>query len=310
MQKNSYKSGIVTLAGRTNVGKSTLINQIMQTEIAIATHKPQTTRHLIKGVYQDDEGQIIFVDSPGMHQPADRLGHSMRKAASVAIQETDLVVLLVDARAENKIDEVEKQIIKLAVSNDIPLILAINKIDLVAKEKLLPLIQIYIDYADFRSVVPISAKLKDGLDLLLTEIKNNLPEAPALIVDDTYTDQTEKILAAEYIRAEIIEQISDEIPYSVAIRIDQFKEFFNEQNIRRRVQIHATIFVDRDNHKMILLGKKGQQIAAIGKASRIRISEMLDCPCDLMLFIKVSPDWRNKYSKLKELGYQSQDIDL
>lgn len=310
MTKNNFRCGFVTLAGRTNIGKSTLLNQIMQTEIAIATHKPQTTRHLIKGIYQDEQSQIIFIDSPGMHKPTDQLGRNMRKAASIAIQETDLVVLLIDARSELKIGETEKQIIDLAKSSEIDLILAINKIDLVAKTRILPLIREYTNYADFKAVVPISAKNNDGIGLLLSEIKNVLPVGSPLIIDDIFTDQTEKILAAEYIRAEIIEQISDEIPYSVAIKIEEFNEFFDLDNQRTRVQIHAAIFVDRENHKMILLGKKGRQIAALGKASRERISEMLDCPCDLMLFVKVRSDWRNSFSQLKELGYSSRDLSI
>ncbi|MGI6580088.1 MAG: GTPase Era [Saccharofermentanales bacterium] len=310
MLNNNFRCGFVTLAGRTNIGKSTLLNQIMQTEIAIATHKPQTTRHLIKGIYQDEQSQIIFIDSPGMHKPTDQLGRNMRKAASIAIQETDLVVLLIDARSELKIGETEKQIIDLAKSSEIDLILAINKIDLVARTRILPLIREYTNYADFKAVVPISAKNNDGIGLLLSEIKNVLPVGSPLIIDDIFTDQTEKILAAEYIRAEIIEQIADEIPYSVAIKIEEFNEFFDLDNQRTRVQIHAAIFVDRENHKMILLGKKGRQIAALGKASRERISEMLDCPCDLMLFVKVRSDWRNSFSQLKELGYSSRDLSI
>ncbi|HHU53296.1 MAG TPA: GTPase Era [Clostridiaceae bacterium] len=310
MTNNSFKCGFVTLAGRTNIGKSTLLNQIMQTEIAIATHKPQTTRHLIKAIYQDEESQIIFIDSPGMHIATDQLGRNMRKAASVAIQETDIVVLMIDARSEFEINKIEKQIIDLAISSKINLILAINKIDLVTKSRILPLIREYVSYADFKAVVPISAKYNDGIDLLLAEIKNILPINSPLIVDGSYTDQTEKILAAEYIRAEIIDQISDEIPYGVAIKIEEFNEIFNLDNKRERVQIHAAIFVEQENHKMILLGKNGRQIVALGKASRKRISEMLDCPCDLMLFVKVRTDWRNKYSQLKELGYSSQDLSL
>ncbi|NLM19608.1 MAG: GTPase Era [Clostridiaceae bacterium] len=310
MPKTNFKCGFVTLAGRTNIGKSTLLNQIMQAEIAIATHKPQTTRHLIKGIYQDEQCQIIFIDSPGMHQPADQLGRNMRKAASVAIQETDAVVLLIDARSELEIGEIEKQIIDLATSSNKDLILVVNKIDLVEKTRILPLIQEYIKYTDFKAVVPISAKNNDGIDLLLAEIKDVLPKNSPLIIDGSYTDQTERILAAEYIRAEIIEQISEEVPYSVAIKIEEFNEIFDINHLRVKVQIHATIFVDRENHKMILLGKKGRQIAALGKASRERISEMLDCPCDLMLYVKVRTDWRNKYSQLKELGYSSQDLIL
>lgn len=304
------KVGFVTLAGRTNIGKSTLLNQIMKTEIAIATHKPQTTRHLIKGVYEDENSQIIFIDSPGMHQAIDQLGHHMQKVTSVAIQETDLVVLLVDARCSRQIGEIEKRIINLAKSAEIPLLLAINKIDLIEKIQLLPLIQMYLDYADFKAVVPISAKNDDGIDLLITEIKNQLAEGIPLIEDGSYTDQTEKILAAEYIRAEIIQQIADEIPYSVAVKIENFAENYNEKNERIRVKIHAVIFCEKESHKMILLGKKGQRIASIGKNSRRKIAEMTECPCDLMLFVKVRKDWRNRSTQLKDLGYRTQDINL
>ncbi len=306
----NFKVGFVTLAGRTNIGKSTLINQIMKTKIAIATHKPQTTRHLIKGIYEDENSQIIFIDSPGMHKAMDQLGHNMQKAASVAIQETDLVVLLVDARSTMQIGEIEKRIIKLAQSANIPLILAINKIDLIEKIKLLPLMQMYLDYADFKAVVPISAKNDDGVDLLIAEIKNHLSEGMPLIEDGSYTDQTEKILAAEYIREEIIQQIAEEIPYSTAIKIEDFSEIYNAEGERIRVKIHAAIFCEKENHKMILLGKKGQRIASIGQKSRMKIAEMTDCPCDLMLFVKVRKDWRNRSEQRKDLGYQTQDTRL
>ncbi len=304
------KVGFVTIAGRTNIGKSTLINQIMKTEIAIATHKPQTTRHLIKGIYEDENSQIIFIDSPGMHKAIDQLGHHMQKATTVAIQETDLVVLVVDARSDISIGDIERRIIKLAQSADVPLLLAINKIDLVDKIKLLPLMQMYMEYADFKAVIPISAKHDDGVNLLIEEIKNQLPEGFPIIQDDSYTDQTEKVLAAEYIREEIIYQIDEEIPYSVAIQIENFEEKYDETGERVRVKINAVIFCERENHKMILLGKKGQKIASIGKASRKKIAEMTDCPCDLMLFVKVRNDWRNRASQLKELGYQGQDVNL
>ncbi|NLJ95061.1 MAG: GTPase Era [Clostridiaceae bacterium] len=303
---NDFVSGIVTIAGRTNVGKSTLINQIIETEIAIATHKPQTTRNLIKGVYEDDESQIVFVDSPGMHKANDQLGKNMQKTASVAIQETDLVLLVVDAR-RNQIENIEKQIIRLAKASNVPLILVINKIDLVEKIKLLPLIQKYNDYAKFVATVPISAKNNDGIKILISEVKKFLPKSYSPL-DIPYTDQTEKSLAAELIRREIIEQISEEIPYQIAIKVEEFSESFDQAGKRTRVQINATIICERESHKKILLGKKGQQIAAIGKGSRKKIEKMLDTPSDLMLFVKVSPDWRNSHSYLKELGYISQDL--
>ncbi len=304
------KSGIVTIAGRTNIGKSTLLNQIMQMELAIATHKPQTTRHLIKGIYQDRDSRIIFVDSPGMHQANDQLGHQMQKAASVAIQETDLLLLLIDARAGAEIGDIERRIIDLAASAKIPMILAINKIDLIKKEWLLPVIGVYNDYADFKAIVPISAKQNEGVVQLLDEIKNNLPDRGLLVEDDSYTDQTERDLAAEYIRQEIILQIEDEIPYGTAVKIESFEEIFDAQGERSRVKIHAAIFCDKPNHKMILLGRKGRQIAAIGKKSRAKIAEMLDCPCDLMLFVKVREDWKNRHSQLQDLGYISRDLEL
>ncbi|NLZ70952.1 MAG: GTPase Era [Clostridiaceae bacterium] len=305
---NQFKSGLVTLSGRTNVGKSTLINQIMDTEIAIATHKPQTTRFLIKGVYEDDNSQIIFIDSPGMHKAIDQLGHNMQKSASVAIQEADLVLILVDARRA-EIGKIEKRIIQLAQSEHIPMILIINKIDLIEKIQLLPIIQMYADYAEFETIIPISAKQADGIEVLLAEIKKALPAGVPIINNDSYTDQTERSLAAEYIRREIIEQISDEIPYQIAVQIDEFNERLDVLGERKRVQISASILCERDSHKMILVGKKGQQIAAIGKASREKIAEMLDCPCDLNLFVKVRDNWRNSQSYLKDLGYSSQDLN-
>lgn len=310
MLNNNFKSGLVTIAGRTNVGKSTLINQIMQTEIAIETHKPQTTRHLIKGIYEDEASQIIFIDSPGMHKANDQLGHHMQKATSTAIQTTDLLLLVIDARSNLKIDAIEKRIIRLAHSAEIPLILVINKIDLIKKENLLPLMQMYLDYSEFKALVPISAKHDNGIDLLISEIKKQLPSGPPIIIDGSYTDQTEKILASEYIRSEIIHQISEEIPYSVAIKVESFEEIYDDSGKRTRVKIHADILCERNNHKMILVGKKGKQIASIGKASRQKIMEMLECPCDLMLFVKVEKDWRNRSGQLKELGYTSHNVNL
>ncbi len=219
-------------------------------------------------------------------------------------------MLVIDARSELKIDLIEKRIIHLANSSKIPIILVINKIDLIKKEQLLPLMQIYIDYSDFKALVPISAKNNNGVDLLIDEIKRNLAIGPPIVVNGSYTNQTEKILAAEYIRSEIIHQISEEIPYSVAIKIESFDEIYDQAGERIRVKIHADIICERDNHKMILIGKKGKQIAAIGKASRQKIMDMLDCPCDLMLFVRVENDWRNRAGQIKELGYIGQDLNL
>lgn len=306
--EDNFKSGLVCLAGPTNVGKSTLLNQIMQTELAITSYKPQTTRHLIKAIYQDDECQIIFIDSPGIHKADDRLGQVMQKSASLAIKEADLVLVLVDARKSFQEARLEKRVIRQAKVAGTPMILVVNKIDLVAKNSLLPLLAAYRDYANFEALVPISAKTSDGLGLLMDEIKSYLPCGPLLVTDDSYTDQTEKVLAAEYIRQEIILQVSDEIPYGVAIKIDDFEEIYGPKGERCRVKIHASIFCEKDSHKGILLGKKGRKIAAVGKAARQNIAEMLDCPCDLMLFVKVRDNWRNNLNQLKELGYSKQDI--
>lgn len=303
------RAGFVALIGRPNVGKSTLLNEFAGMELAITSAKPQTTRHLIRAIVDYQDAQIVFIDSPGLHESEHHLDRYMAKAASVAIEQADVILLLIDARFKPFVDVLEKRVMRRAEQSGKPLILLLNKVDLAAKDRLLPLIQAYHEAYPFKAIIPISAKEKDGLEAVLEEITKVLPEQAAIFNDGEFTDQSERILAAEFIRAELLWHLREEIPHGTAVQIERFDELDDEQGERRRVQIEAVIYCDRPGHKGIILGKKGQQIKAIGTAARLKIAEMCDCPVDLQLFVKVKENWRNQLNTLEGLGYDSARLE-
>ncbi len=296
--------GFVALAGRPNVGKSTLLNEIAGRTLAITTAKPQTTRHSIRSVYTADDCQIAFIDTPGVHRPKTGLGRAMMRSASNAIHQADVVVLMIDAAWRPVIGTAEQQIVEQARKDDKPIILVINKVDATRKENVLPLIQAYEKAYQLDAYIPISAKYGDGTDRLIDEIKRLLPIRRRLFSPEDETDQTERTLVGELIRREVLLQTDQEIPYGVTVLVETFEE--SEDDRGRFVAIDAVILCIKESHKQILIGRGGSKIKSIGIAARSAIESMLDAHVDLSLFVKVRRDWQNRSHYLRESGISEQ----
>ena len=309
MENKQFRSGFVSLIGRPNVGKSTLLNQISGSRLAITSPKPQTTRQVIRAIYDDNESQIVFLDTPGIHQPKTKLGDYMVKSARQAMSETDLVLLLIEAEFEPRVSLLEKKILEIAAHFKKKVILVINKVDIAEKENILPLMAEFNKTFPFAAMVPVSAKTGDGVNELIAEIKKLIPEGPRYFPEDSYTDQTERMLAAEMIREQILKLTHEEIPHGTAVAIESFEEFFDEEDNEKRkhVSINAAILCEKSTHKGIVIGKQGQKLKAIGSGARQEIEKMLDCSCYLQIFVKVREDWRNRKGILNDLGYESRD---
>lgn len=292
-----FKSGFATVVGRPNVGKSTLINQLVGQKVSIVSNKPQTTRNQIKAVYQEEGCQIVFVDTPGVHQPKNKLGNYMVNAAFSALDDMDLVLFLLDATREGG----EEELLKRLRNCYCAVILVINKVDLVPKEKLLPMIEKYCALCPFEAVVPISALKGDGLPELVAEMKKYLPSGPKFFPDDMVTDQTERQIAGELIREKVLRFLSQEVPHGVAVEIEQMKM---EGELCR---IHGVIYTEKASHKMILIGKNGSMMKKIGTSARRELERMLDCKVHLELWVKVKEDWRNNDYLIKNFGYENQE---
>lgn len=302
--------GYAALVGRPNVGKSTLLNAISGMKLAIVSHKPQTTRNNIQAIYNRDDAQVIFIDTPGIHNPKSKLSEYMVDASFRAAKGADVVVLMVDGRF-NKPASVEKKTVESAKKLKKPLILVINKADAVTKESLLPMIANYSQLADFEAIVPISALKEDGITELMDVIIQKLPSQPRFYPMEEVTDQSEREIAAELIREQILHYTNEEIPHGTAVEIDAFEEVLKDDAIdsydRSLVKIHASIVCERDSHKSILLGKNGQMIKRIGTAARENIEKMTDCKVFLDLHVKVRKDWKNRQVFLDEFGYSKKD---
>lgn len=304
---NSFCSGFVSLVGRPNVGKSTLLNQLAGMRLAITSPKPQTTRNVIRGIIDSAESQIIFLDTPGMHEAKNRLGSMMVSAIESSMADTDIIVLMVDAKAATAanayagIPRMEAELIVKARKFNKPLLLVLNKVDQVVKEKLLPLIELYKDAADFQAIIPLSARTGEGMESFLGEVRRILPPGPRLFPPDTLTDQTERDLAAEIIRERILHLTHQEIPHGTAVEIEQFREEVDPEQ-RKMVQINAVIYCIKPTHKGIIIGRGGQMLKKIGTEARLQIEEMLGCPVYLELFVKVREDWQNRIGILRNLG--------
>lgn len=291
----NYKSGFVTVIGRPNVGKSTLINKIIGQKVVITSNKPQTTRNRIQCIYTDDDAQIIFLDTPGIHKPKFKLGEYMLKAAESTLREVDAIFFVIDAT--EKFGGGEKYILeRLQVTNK-PVILVVNKIDLIEREKILPIISDYSLRRNFAAVVPISAADGTNVNVLIAEAKNFLPEGEKLYPDDMITDQTERIIVSELIREKILRETQDEVPHSIAVDIEEFKE-----RDGGAIFIRATIYVERDSQKGILIGKNGSMLKKIGAEARPEIEMLLGTKIFLDLWVKVKRDWRNSVGALKNFG--------
>lgn len=296
-----YKSGFATLIGRPNVGKSTLMNCLIGQKIAITSNKPQTTRNRIQTVYTSKEGQIVFLDTPGIHKAKNKLGDYMVNVAQRTIAEVDVVLWLVEP--SNFIGAGEKHIIEQLKKANTPVILVINKIDTVKKEELLGFIDTYRKEMEFAEIVPVSALKKDNTEELLKCIMKYLPYGPAFYDEDTVTDQPERQIVAEMIREKALRCLEEEIPHGIAVTIEKMKQ---REHI---VDIDATIICERDSHKGIIIGKQGAMLKKIGSAARRDIETMLESKVNLQLWVKVKKDWRDSDFLLKNFGYNQKDCE-
>ena len=291
----NFKSGFVTIIGRPNVGKSTLMNRLIGQKIAITSNKPQTTRNRIQTVYTSEEGQIVFLDTPGIHKSANKLGDYMVKTAESTFGEVDVILWLVEPT--DYIGAGERHILETLAKTRTPGILVINKIDKVKKDDLLHYIDVYRRERDFEEIVPVSAATGDNTEELLKCIFKYLPYGPAFYDEDTITDQPERQIVAELIREKALRSLDEEVPHGIAVVIDRM------QYGQRIVEIDATIICERESHKGIIIGKQGSMLKKIGTLARREIEELLEQQVNLKLWVKVKKDWRDSDYMLKNFGY-------
>lgn len=299
MENRQYKSGFVTLVGRPNVGKSTLMNHLIGQKIAITSNKPQTTRNKIQTVYTSEKGQIVFLDTPGIHKAKNKLGNYMVHVAESTLRDVDVILWLVEPTTF--IGAGERHILEQLKRCNLPVILVINKVDTVRKEAVMAAIDTYRREMDYAEVVPVSALRSKNTDTLLDCIFKYLPYGEAFYDEDTVTDQPQRQIVAEMIREKALRCLEEEIPHGVAVAIDQMK-------FRKKiVDIDATIICERDSHKGIIIGKQGSMLKKIGSQARRDIEEMLECQVNLQLWVKVKKDWRDSDFLLKNFGYNPSD---
>lgn len=295
--KKDFKSGFVSIVGMANVGKSTLLNRIAGQKIAITSDKPQTTRNKILAIHTTDEEQIIFTDTPGIHKPHNKLGEFMVKTANESMNETDVIVFMVDV--SKGIQEMEKEIANSISKLGIPCILVLNKIDTIRKDLLLPIIADYSSLCDFEAIIPICAKTGESLEILMNNIRQYIKNGPQYYYDDMVTDQPEKQIAAEIIREKLLWLLDKEVPHGIVIEIEKMQEKKNITNIS------ASIYCEKMSHKGIIIGKNGEMLKKIGTMARMDIEKMLEKKVYLELWVKVKTDWRNNNSLIKNFGFES-----
>ncbi|NLN44995.1 MAG: GTPase Era [Clostridiaceae bacterium] len=299
-------SGFISILGRPNAGKSTLLNRLSSMHLAIVSPKPQTTRHAIRCIVDDDTSQIVFVDTPGLHKPDSKLGEKMQESAWKALGDADAVLLMIDAERPGP-SVLEREVCSRCAAYGKELFLAVNKADKVPKPSLLPIIARYAALHPFQAIIPISARTGDGVDVLLDELRKTLPMGPRYFPRDTLTDQTERVLAAELIRESALRELKEEVPHGVGVLVERFEELRNGEpageDDRDRVSIGAVLYCEKETHKGILIGKGGSMLKKIGTNARTRIEEMTGCPVYLELLVKVREDWRNRKGILADLGY-------
>ncbi len=299
MSEMITKSGFVTIIGRPNVGKSTLMNRLIGQKIAITSNKPQTTRNRIRTMYTDDRGQIVFLDTPGMNKPKNKLGHFMREESESGLKDVDVVCYLVEPNPF--IGENEEEILSMLREVKTPVILVVNKADTVKKDELLPVIDAFSKRGDFAAVVPLSARTGDNTDELLSCIFENLSEGPMYYDEDTVTDQPMKVIAAEIIREKALHALSQEIPHGIAVVIEKMRE--REDPGKNIIDIEAVIYCEKDSHKGIIIGKQGSMLKKIGSNARYELERELECKVNLQLWVKVDKDWRDNSKSLKNYGF-------
>ena len=290
------KSGFISLVGRPNVGKSTLLNSLIGKKIAITSNKPQTTRNIIQGIYTDSEVQMIFVDTPGIHKPKNKLGKVLNKQAYFTINDVDVILFLVDIT--ESLGSGDKFILEVLKNANKPVILVINKIDLLPKEKILEKISEYKDLYNFEEIVPVSAIKKDNVDRLREVLKKYLPDNIKFYDDQTYTNVSTNFLISEIVREKILNLTEEEVPHSITCIVEDIKQ------TKDLLSINVLIVLDRENLKKIIIGKQGSMLKEIGRRSRIELENMFNTKVYLELYVKVIPKWRDKESFLNELGYK------
>lgn len=291
-----YKSGFVAVIGRPNVGKSTLLNQLIGQKIAIVSDTPQTTRNKILGILTLPDAQILFLDTPGIHKPKHKLGEFMVKSAQESLKEVDLILYVSDVT--ESFGSGERYILDMLETESAPVVLVLNKVDLLSREKILPLIQQYSGLRDFAAVVPVSAATGENTDRLIEVIKENLAEGPQYYPEDEITDQPERVVAAELIREKIFRLTRDEIPHSTAVEVEEMKTRENGD-----VFLRATIYVERDSQKGIVIGAGGVMLKEVGRQARLEMENIFGSRFFVDLWVKVKKDWRNKEGSLRMFGY-------
>lgn len=299
------KSGFATIIGRPNVGKSTLMNRMIGQKIAITSYKPQTTRTKIRTIYTGEEGQIVFLDTPGIHESRTKLGAYMVKAAKGTLKEVDVILWLVEPRAS--LSPEDKAIIELLGEVKTPVIIVINKTDKVKKAEILPVIDLYAHAGNFHEIIPVSARKGDGVDQLMEEIFRLLPEGEPFYDEDMVTTQTEREIAGEIIREKALRLLQEEVPHGIAVTIESMKT-------RRRkgkgdiCDIDASIICEREGHKSIVIGKGGEMLRKIGTDARKDIENMLQCQVNLKLWVKVRRDWKDDDTQMRSFGYDERKL--
>ena len=299
MAEKSYKSGFATLIGRPNVGKSTLMNHLIGQKIAITSNKPQTTRNRIQTVYTDEKGQIVFLDTPGIHKAKNKLGEYMVNVAERTLNEVDVILWLVEP--STFIGAGERHIVDQLKKTKTPVILIINKIDKVDKKEIIKYMDAYRKVYDFAEIIPVSALRSVNIDTVIESIFKYLPYGPQFYDEDTITDQPERQIVAELIREKALHCLNEEIPHGIAVSIEKMKA-------RKKVMdIEATIICERDSHKGIIIGKQGSMLKKIGSTARYEIEQMLECKVNLQLWVKVKKDWRDSDFLIKNFGYREDE---
>ena len=296
-----HKSGFVSVVGRPNVGKSTLLNRILKEKLSITSNKAQTTRNKITMIHTDDRGQIVFLDTPGIQSPKNKLGDYMLKTSVSSMEGVDVILMVVDMsdylgpKDKMSLEAMDKE------GKDIPAILVINKVDMAPRDEVLPIIAKFAAMERFDDIVPVSALKDENVDHLLDVIFDHLPEGPQYFPEDMITDQPEKFIVAELIREKGLFYLRDEVPHGLAVSIDSMKE----PEGKDIMEIQATIYVERDSHKGIIIGKDGQMLKRIGTEARKEIEAFLSERVNLRLWVKVSKNWREKDEKVKAFGYKA-----
>lgn len=296
-EDKKFYSGFAALVGRPNVGKSTLMNALLGEKISIVSSHAQTTRNKITGVWNGDNSQVVFLDTPGMHKPQSKLGEAIRQSTIDALDEVDLIVFL--CACDDPLGAGDRYILSLLKDRKVPVILALSKTDLIPKDQVLKKIIQYSKIYNFAEIIPLSAKSGENLDELMKSIVKYLPEGPKYFPDDMVTDQPERNIVQEIVREKLLIRTRDEVPHAIGVYTEEFSERENG-----KVYIRGTIYVERESQKRIIIGKKGSVLKAAGQEAREEIQNLIGAPVFLDLWVKVAKDWKNKDYILRELGYK------